>query len=213
MFKKSFIIFFVIIIFQQYSFAQEVGISVFFQEDLLYNTRPGVSVSYTKNFNNIFSLEFEYGNQYIKQTYTTSNFYFNSKVNAKVFMNNLSVSPLISIVNKKRFTFQIGSKHTLFFVAGKENVHQTTYDFVNDTTINLIENDYTRNPLKPYYSYSNEFKFKFKEIFIPQVSIIINLSAGYIFNGSRFSGCVVMPTDIFAPYGRINLGISYKFKK
>ena len=194
-------------------FGQEVSFMGFYQGDLLYNARPGISLSYTENFNDIFSLEFEYGNQYISQRYHISNMEFSSRIDARIFMNNISISPIITVANTKKIQVSIGSKHSLFYILGKEYVESSYYNYIDENHFSIEENNYTRNPKDAYYSYSNELRFKLKEVFIPKMSLNFNLSAGFIFNGSRISGCLVTPTDIWAPYGRIGLGVSYNLSK
>jgi len=194
-------------------YGQEIGISGFYQVDRLYDARPGISICYTKHFNDIFSAELEYGNQYIKQKYTTSNELSSNKIDAEIFMNNISISFLLSVVNMDKFQLQIGNKPTFVYIFGNENVHQTYYEYAENNTINIQEKDFTRNPNKSYYSSSKEIRIKFKEVIIPNLSINVKLSGGYILNGARVSGCLVMPYDIWAPYGRVGIGISYNFTK
>ncbi len=193
-------------------FGQEINLSGFYQADLLYDARPGISISYAKNFKKPFLLELEYGNQYINQEYTTSYELSSSIVNAKVFMNNLSLNFLVSVINRKYFAFQLGPKNTLFYINGNEDVHSKVFEYINEADYYYKEVDYTRNPKKAYYSFSNEFRFKFKEVFTPKISLFLNISAGFIINGSRTSGCVISTTDTWAPYSRIGLGISYNLK-
>ena len=194
-------------------FSQEVEISGFYQEDLLYNTRPGIAISYTKNYNSVFSTELEYGIQYINQNYERGVIgYSNEFIHGKLFMNNVSLGFLITVYNNNFLTIKLGSKPAVFSVFGNEDIHETYYEHV-DTTRFLRPKDYSSKELYFKYAYSNMIKFKIKKVFISNLSANLSFSHGYILNGYRRTGCVVYPWQAFAPFGRINIGVSYNFNK
>jgi len=212
--KKVFILILVLFFTIYKSEGQEIGLTGFYQADLLFSPRPGATINFKKEINNIFSVDFEYGNQYIKEAYHTGSFDYSETIEAKDYIHNLGVSFLISVYNSNRVNIQIGSKYSAFLITGKENVTALTYMPTSDTTFSVTEKKYVNYPFDfYYYSYSNELRFKIKKVLIPNISVNFNLSSGFIFHGTHQSGCVIMLPDIFAPYGRFGIGLSYRFIK
>ncbi len=214
--KKYILILFVILTLKGES--QEIGISGFYQADLMYDARPGITINYIQKINNVFSISVSSDYQYITSPYTTYSFigpggyiYYNKP---KLNMTNLGISFFLTLAETEKVNFLLGSRPSVYYILGNISVHEERdeYNYETGETENTIEKNYRRYTKFFKYGYTNDFLFQIKKTFIPHTSFNFKLSTGYIFEGSRQTGCLLSFFDIYAPQIKICAGLSYKFK-
>ncbi len=192
--------------------SQEIGLSGFYQADLIYDARQGGSVNYTHSFSNIFSSDLKLSYQYTDKPYNTGGLEGSTYHNPKFNITDLGLTFFTTLYDNK-LKIMLGTKHSLYYIFGNDYIKYKYWKDYSDGEHIMEEDEKNMYHISFYYSPSNELKFQIKDVIIPNLSLNINLSAGIILNGATVSGCIRLPHHIFAPFGRVSFGVSYNFKK
>ncbi len=192
--------------------SQEIGLSGFYQDDLLYDARQGASVNYTHSFGKIFSSDLNLSYQYTNKPYNTGGLGGSTYHNPKFNITDLGLTFFTTLYDDK-LKIMLGTKHSLYYIFGNDYIKYKYWEDNSEGEHIIEESEKNIYHISFYYSPSSELKFQIKDVMIPNLSLNINLSAGIILNGATVSGCIRLPYHILAPFGRASFGVSYNFRK